>query len=185
MNEMKSDGLFDADESEFEAKVQAICADIDEDFSKEILQIFCGIAPEVADNLTRDEIDNIYRQSFRILKENFSDDNDDENSKIKILKLEAPETSEISVIMGGILSKSGRELFYQTATAVKSKKKSTNLLYLRLIATLLNLISSRELEELKKPQDIVALTILLIKELPDDTVEAANFIFTVFIADIT
>ena len=176
MNEMKSDGLFDADESEFESKVQAICADIDEDFSKEILQIFCGIAPEVADNLTRDEIDNIYRQSFRILKENFSDDNDDENSKIKILKLEAPETSEISVIMGGILSKSGRELFYQTATAVKSKKKSTNLLYLRLIATLLNLISSRELEELKKPQDIVALTILLIKELPDDTVEAANFI---------
>ena len=175
--EIKKDGLFDLSENKLLEKskevVQSSQAKFDKDFPREIVKIIFDVPPEVVNNLTQDELYQIFNQSILNVKEKISEDN---NSSFKYLRLEALEPFEVSAIMEGILSLSGRELFYQTAATINAKENSNNTLYLRFIATLLNLISSRELEKLKQPSDIVGLTVSWINDLPDSPTEAANYV---------
>ena len=176
--EMKNDNIFELSESELEEKskemFQETIRKFGEDFLKELIQISYGVPYEIASNLTKAELCQIYKQAILVTKENFSAE--DAATPVKYLRLKLLEPSEVFVIMNGILSVSGRELFNKTSTAVSAKRNSTNLLYLQFIATLLNLISSKDLENLKRPADIVDLTVSLIEELPNEPAEAANYV---------
>ena len=158
--DMKKDGIFELEESALEEKIkdviQALHDKFGEDILKEWVQISYGVPSEVVNGLTQAEISKIYKQAILYLKDNPPDD---EDSAVKNSRLEPLKPSEIFTIMKGILSLSGRDLFEQTATTVNTKLNSTNPLYLRFIATLLNVISSRELKEIEQASDIVGLTI--------------------------
>ena len=176
--DIKNDNIFEISEIELEEKskemLQEIIRKFGEDFLKELIHVSYGVSYEVASNLTKAELCQIYKQAILITKENFSAEDDD--APVKYLRLKLLEPSEVFVIIDGLLSIRGRELFNGTSTAVSAKRNSTNPLYLRLISTLLNFISSKELQQLQQPSDIVELTVSLIEELPDEPAEAANYI---------